>query len=381
MPAAATTAFQVRVTFSIGATVRTPSASPAHRGRPRAVERQLGGGELARAELVLEAVHEDAVRAAVLVAASRRRRGRGPREPAGFPSGRASASAISAVVAEVNHFVPKSRQPSAVRAARRSRCRTTSEPPVRSVIHCPLVHARRGVARGEPRHGALDERGGRRRRAASAPRRRSWRAGRSRRPSTARARRPCANWCSARERPVAPLVRGRPRGRGGPRAAPPRARAAVSSMRSTRRPHASHCTRRGSDVALGDLQLEEPARPRARRARAAPARSRAGRRPAARGRGARGGARRRRTGSPSRGGSWKKAMLRRIAARARARALAGRGAAPWSRTAARFALEGDPFRVQATAAPRRTATDPGAPGRSVTDSTSEMRWKIPSRPS
>jgi hypothetical protein len=32
-------------------------------------------------------------------------------------------------------------------------------------------------------------------------------------------------------------------------------------------------------------------------------------------------------------------------------------------------------------APRRMATDPGTPGRSVTDSTSEMRWKIPSCPS
>ena len=31
--------------------------------------------------------------------------------------------------------------------------------------------------------------------------------------------------------------------------------------------------------------------------------------------------------------------------------------------------------------PRSTATDPGTPGSSVTDSTSEIRWKIPSRPS
>ena len=44
----------------------------------------------------------------------------------------------SAVVAEVNHFVPWSRQVSPSRTASVSLCET-SEPPVRSVIHCPLV--------------------------------------------------------------------------------------------------------------------------------------------------------------------------------------------------------------------------------------------------
>ena len=59
----------------------------------------------------------------------------------GLPSGRASVSAMLDVVADVNHFVPYSRQPSppGSRRATVSLCET-SEPPVRSVIHCPLVH-------------------------------------------------------------------------------------------------------------------------------------------------------------------------------------------------------------------------------------------------
>jgi hypothetical protein len=52
-------------------------------------------------------------------------------------------SVISLVVAEVNHFVPWSRQRSPSRTARVRLC-PTSDPPIRSVIHCPLVHARAG---------------------------------------------------------------------------------------------------------------------------------------------------------------------------------------------------------------------------------------------
>src|SRR6185437_6879771 len=73
--------------------------------------------------------------------------------PDGLPSGRARVSVISLVVAEVNHLVPKRRQPSPSFTARVRLC-PTSEPPVRSVIHCPLVQARAGsrlVSRGSAR--------------------------------------------------------------------------------------------------------------------------------------------------------------------------------------------------------------------------------------
>jgi hypothetical protein len=67
-----------------------------------------------------------------------------PRDPSGAPSGRASVSATSDVVALVNHFVPYRRQtPSPSRRATVS-VPPTSEPPVVSVIHWPLVHALSG---------------------------------------------------------------------------------------------------------------------------------------------------------------------------------------------------------------------------------------------
>jgi hypothetical protein len=67
-------------------------------------------------------------------------------------------SAIWLAAAEVNHFTPCSRQiPSASRRATVSES-PTSEPPVLSVIHWPLVQKPRGVAAGQPRNGALDQR-------------------------------------------------------------------------------------------------------------------------------------------------------------------------------------------------------------------------------
>jgi hypothetical protein len=59
-----------------------------------------------------------------------------PRVPAGAPSGRASVIATSALAFEQNHFSPWRRQvPPASRSARVVEA-PTSEPPVRSVIHC-----------------------------------------------------------------------------------------------------------------------------------------------------------------------------------------------------------------------------------------------------
>jgi hypothetical protein len=67
-----------------------------------------------------------------------------PEPPGPPPSGRASASAMSAVTAEVNHLTPRSRHvPSSARDATVSD-RPTSLPPARSVIHCPDVHASSG---------------------------------------------------------------------------------------------------------------------------------------------------------------------------------------------------------------------------------------------
>ncbi len=64
-----------------------------------------------------------------------------PRLPLSAPSGRASASAMSEVAADVNHLVPCNDQlPSALMYAAVA-VALTSEPPVFSVIHCPDVHA------------------------------------------------------------------------------------------------------------------------------------------------------------------------------------------------------------------------------------------------
>src|SRR5215475_4183767 len=65
------------------------------------------------------------------------------RLPGAAPSGRASATAISASAAEQNHFSPVSRQASSVPVGGRALVveREMSDPPCDSVIHCPLVIA------------------------------------------------------------------------------------------------------------------------------------------------------------------------------------------------------------------------------------------------
>ena len=82
------------------------------------------------------------------------------REPAAArppPSGRASVSAICEVIADVNHFLPYSRQPSASVRSARVRVVPTSDPPVDSVIHWPLVQALQWVPTRQARHGTLDQ--------------------------------------------------------------------------------------------------------------------------------------------------------------------------------------------------------------------------------
>src|SRR6185312_3918331 len=61
-----------------------------------------------------------------------------PRLPLSAPSGRASVSAACDVVADVNHFVPYNRNCDPSRLATVD-VADTSDPPVRSVIHCPAV--------------------------------------------------------------------------------------------------------------------------------------------------------------------------------------------------------------------------------------------------
>jgi hypothetical protein len=117
-----------------------------------ALERQLRGRHLAGAELVLQPQDPDAVERAGVVADLDVEH----REPAAarpLPSGRASVSAMSAVTAEVNHFVPVRRHTDPSWTATVSE-RPTSDPPARSVIHCPEVHACCGsrlVSRGTAR--------------------------------------------------------------------------------------------------------------------------------------------------------------------------------------------------------------------------------------
>ena len=74
-----------------------------------------------------------------------------PLPPGGLPSGRASVSAICEVTAEVNHLRPYSRHSAPSRSARVSE-RPTSEPPVVSVIHCPLVQNVAGSRDGQVRN-------------------------------------------------------------------------------------------------------------------------------------------------------------------------------------------------------------------------------------
>ena len=76
--ATALTLFHVRVTLSIGAMFFTPSLVPQTSSRGRAFELELGGRDLARPELVLQAIDEDAVRDAPERRASRRKRAQAP---------------------------------------------------------------------------------------------------------------------------------------------------------------------------------------------------------------------------------------------------------------------------------------------------------------
>ena len=141
MPDTEHTAFQVRVNDSIGVMARTPpdGASTRIAGQPSRVSSAVG---------TLRVPSLSFSRFTTMPGASAPRSSRTgtknsarPAEPGGLPSGRARVSAISAVVAEVNHLVPDSRQlPSASWRATVSDS-PTSEPPVRSVIHCPEVHA------------------------------------------------------------------------------------------------------------------------------------------------------------------------------------------------------------------------------------------------
>ena len=68
MNATAHTLFHMRVTPSIGSIARVPFTGWPTSSARRALEHQLGGRHLARAELVLEAVHADAVQAPLGVA-------------------------------------------------------------------------------------------------------------------------------------------------------------------------------------------------------------------------------------------------------------------------------------------------------------------------
>jgi hypothetical protein len=136
-------AFQLRVSDSIGVIARTPRSArrPAIAGQPSRVSSAVG--TLRVPSLSLKRL--TAMPGARRPASSRTgtKNSARPRLPAGLPSGRPRVSAISAVVAEVNHLVPYSRQPPAPSwRATVSVVRPTSEPPVRSVIHWPEVHMR-----------------------------------------------------------------------------------------------------------------------------------------------------------------------------------------------------------------------------------------------
>ena len=78
-----------------------------------------------------------------------------PRVPPGAPSGRASVRATSALALEQNHLSPHRRQ--APPASRRATVveAPTSEPPVRSVIHCvPCASASKSVVVRRGRYAA-----------------------------------------------------------------------------------------------------------------------------------------------------------------------------------------------------------------------------------
>jgi hypothetical protein len=151
MNATAQTLFHIRVTASIGSIARVPLAgSPTSTGS-RAVQRQLGGRHLFRAQLVLQPVDPDAIQLAAAIAqldvkhrkalatggialGARQRQRHLRRDRGGEPLAAIQAPAIGV------GFGARLRPP-------------TSEPPVVSVIHWPLVHAcgssrdsRRGTA-------------------------------------------------------------------------------------------------------------------------------------------------------------------------------------------------------------------------------------------
>ena len=108
MPATAPTAFQMRVTLSSVAILRTPSprAADESAGVPSSVSSAVGSARVP--SLSLRRLTRMS-RSAPVASRSSTRNSASPRRPAGAPSVRASVSAICDVVADVNHFVPYSR--------------------------------------------------------------------------------------------------------------------------------------------------------------------------------------------------------------------------------------------------------------------------------
>jgi len=142
MPLTADTAFHVRVMLSIGVIARTPSlAVPTSvAGVPSSVSSAVGTLRVPSLSLSRLTVM---LRSRPLASRSSTKNSASPRLPSGLPSGRASVNAISDAVADVNHLVPYRRHWSPSLRATVS-VRETSEPPVRSVIHWPLVHITAG---------------------------------------------------------------------------------------------------------------------------------------------------------------------------------------------------------------------------------------------
>ena len=130
---------------------------PPHRGGPRAVERQLGGGELAGAELVLEPVHEDPVGAAVLVPRLDVEEGEAARA-GGAPLGARQRERHLGGGGRAEPLRPEEPPASAVPPRDGLGAGHVRAP---GALGHPLPARPRpgGIARGEPRHGAGDEGG------------------------------------------------------------------------------------------------------------------------------------------------------------------------------------------------------------------------------
>ncbi len=153
----AQTLFHIRVTPSIGSIERVPFSGRSDQGRARAIEHQLGRRHLARAELVLEPVDADAVQPAVGVAhldvehreaLAARRIALGPRERERHLRGDGRREPLAAVQA-----------PAALVVRYRPRLGAADVGAAGGLGH-PLAAGpeRRGVARGEARQRAIDQR-------------------------------------------------------------------------------------------------------------------------------------------------------------------------------------------------------------------------------